>query len=101
MTEKKARRAKFTKEFKVEACKHVLEKGLKVVEAAKSLGIDEVTLGRWVREFKKQGKGAFPGEGRLPEPEARIKALELEVKHLKLEADILKKAIGYFTERPK
>ena len=101
MSEKKPRRAKFPKEFKVEACKLVVEQGQKVVAAAKSLGVDEVTLGRWVREYRKQGREAFPGEGRLPETEARIKALENENRRLKMEADILKKAIAYFAERPK
>ncbi len=45
MTEKRSKRAKFTKEYKVEACKLVTERGLRVSQAAKDLGIDEVTLG--------------------------------------------------------
>lgn len=101
MTEKRSKRAKFTKEYKVEACKLVTERGLRVSQAAKDLGIDEVTLGRWVREYRKVGREAFPGEGKLPETEAKIRALETEVKTLKLEREILKKAMAYFVERPR
>jgi transposase len=101
MTEKKPRRAKFTKEYKLEACKLVIEKGQKVVDTARGMGVDQVTLSRWVREYRKQGKEAFPGEGRLPETDAKIRALEAEVRRLKLEAEILKKAMAYFVDRPK
>jgi transposase len=50
----------FTREFKLEAVKLVRERGVKVAQAARDLGVGENVLGRWVREAA-SGKGsAFP-----------------------------------------
>jgi len=56
-------RRMFTREFKLEAVKLVSERGVKVAQAARDLGIGENLLDRWVREAA-SGKGsAFPGRG--------------------------------------
>lgn len=43
-------RGMFTREFKLEVVKLVSERGVKVAQAARDLGIGENVLGRWVRE---------------------------------------------------
>lgn len=94
-------RRKFTKEFKVEACKLVLEKDRGIREVAQNLGIGEGMLGRWVRTYRSNRSEAFPGEGNLVGNEKRIRDLEAEVRRLSLEREILKKAMAYFVEPPK
>ena len=42
-------RKRYTKEFKVDAVKMVVEQGQKQAETARNLGISESMLGRWVR----------------------------------------------------
>lgn len=98
---KTPKRAKFTKEFKVEACKLVTEQGLRVKDAASNLGVPEPLLGRWVREYRGSGRNAFPGEGKLPDSDSKIRELEAKVRRLTLEREILKKAMAYFVEPSK
>ena len=43
-------RRMFTREFKLEAVKLVSERGVKVAQAARDLGIGENVLGRWVSD---------------------------------------------------
>ena len=89
---KKKQRAKYTEEFKQEAINLVLTKGYKITEAARNLDVSTQNLGRWIKEYKANGDQAFPGNGNLPEDSERIRELEAEVKNLKMEKEILKKA---------
>ena len=92
----KKRRPSFTKEFKQGAVKLVLNQGYKVAEAARSLNVSEQAMGRWVREYKASTEEAFRGNGQLTEEKKRIRDLEAEVKQLRMEKDILKKATAFF-----
>ena len=44
----KTKRRKFTREFKAEAVKLLLEQGLTRAQASRDLGVTESVLGRWV-----------------------------------------------------
>ena len=92
-------RRSFTKEFKAEACKMVTVQGQSVRETAKNLGLSATVLCRWIRESKSP-------DARIPflegvRGENRVRELEVEVKRLRLEREILKKAMAYFVEVPK
>jgi transposase len=90
----------FTREFKLEAVKLVNERGVKVSQAARDLGIGENVLGRWVREAA-SGKGsAFPGRGVMRPEDAGVARLRKELARTKAERDILKKAIAFFAKEP-
>lgn len=89
---------RYPKEFKLEAIKLVTEQGLTQSEAAKNLGISQGVLGTWVRKFQANGFEAFPGSGKSMPEEQRIRDLEKKLKRVSMERDILKKAIGFFTE---
>ena len=95
------KRREFTKEFKAEAVRLVLEEGQTQVRVSEDLGIRYVLLNRWVREFRKDGKEAFPGKGHQTPEQQRISELERENRLLAQERDILKKAMAYFAEIPK
>ena len=93
-------RSMFTREFKLEAVKLVNERGVKVAQAARDLGIGENVLGRWVREAA-SGKGsAFPGRGVMRPEDAGVARLRKELARTKAERDILKKAIAFFAKEP-
>jgi transposase len=94
-------RKRYAKEFKVEAARLVIEQGLTQAKAAANLGVSTAIIGRWVRQFKEGGLESFPGSGKLPPSEEKVKNLEKELKRVTLERDILKKAIAYFAEVPK
>ena len=94
-------RKSYTKEFKLEAAKLVLEQGMKVAQAARDLGVSDYLLAKWVRQVREDGAEAFPGKGRLLPQDEAFRQLQKENHRLRMERDILKKAIAYFAETPK
>ena len=100
MDEKRARR-KFTKEFKIEAVRLVKQRAGKVTEVADNLGIHPVVLHRWIREFSEDPEYAFPGQGKMKTPDEEVHKLKKELKDLKEERDILKKALAIFSRQRK
>ena len=96
---KKGRR-NYDKEFKREAVRLVIEEGRKVSEVERNLGIGISTVSRWIREFKENPEYAFPGKGRLKEPDEEVRSLKRELERVKRERDILKKAITIFSKEP-
>lgn len=88
----KIRRTVYTKEFKRDAVRLVIEEGLSQAEACRRLGINQNSLSKWVRAFKETGGGAFPGKGHQTPKQEEIKRLREENRTLRMERDILKKA---------
>lgn len=88
-------RRKFTQEFKEDACKLVVDQGQMISVTARELGIGEPLLGRWVRDYR-DGKSS-----RNTDAESKLRELEAENRRLRMERDILKKAMAYFAEAPK
>ncbi len=94
------KRRTYEEEFKREAIRLVVEEGRKASEVENNLGIGKSLVSRWIREFKEDPEHAFPGQGRLKEPDEALRHLERENKILKEERDILKKAISIFSKNP-
>ena len=94
------RRRRFDREFKIESVRLVLQRGGSVSSVARDLGIDPGVLQRWKREFAEDTENAFPGKGRLKEPDEEVRRLNRENKYLKEERDILKKALAIFSKHP-
>lgn len=94
-------RKKYSKEFKLDAVSLVTEQNFNRAEAARSLGINANMLGRWVKEQESDDGQAFRGNGKLTPEQERIRTLEAEVKRLKMEKDILKKATVFFAAETK
>ncbi|HFD8837609.1 TPA: IS3 family transposase [Salmonella enterica] len=84
----------YSKEFKAEAIKTVLEKKLSISEGASQLSIPEGTLGQWVTAAR---KGLVtPGTRSVAELESEVLQLRKELNEARLERDVLKKATGVF-----
>ena len=95
-------RKHYTKEFKLDAISLVLDQGLTIAEAARSLGIRANMIGRWVKESQADTNGqAFRGNGKLTAEQEEIRRLKLENKRLKLERQILKEAAVFFAQETK
>lgn len=97
MTEKILRRS-FDKEFKVSAVKLVLESGKSVKTIAAELGISDNTLFNWKKKYLRDARDAFPGKGHMKPEQEELRKKDREIARLKMERDILKKAIAYFTK---
>jgi transposase len=89
-------RKHYTSEFKQEAVRLVTEQGLSIAQAARDLGINDNLLSRWKKELEAQGSQAFPGQGHVQEDE--LVRLRREVEVLRREREILKKAVGIFSQ---
>jgi transposase len=88
-------RSVFTREFKEEAIKMVIDGGLSQPEVCRRLSLGHSTLARWVRQAR---SGILSATKRSPvtEEEMEISRLRAENAELKMERDILKKASAYF-----
>ena len=93
-------RRKYTKEEKLEIVKLSLESAQTIKDLSIRYGVGQNSIYRWRSLYLKDSDHAFPGHGKkkLSETEERIAALERENRELKLERDILKKAVGIFSK---
>jgi transposase len=93
----KVKRKKYSKQFKLDAIQ-MYENGEKPMsQIERELGITDGLLGKWREDLRKvqDTEKVFPGNGNLPEQEARIRQLERENALLRQEKEILKKYWGY------
>jgi transposase len=91
-------RRSFSREFKLEAIKLVRERGVSVAQAARDLDVHPNVLRKWVRDFEADPQQAFPGQGKMKPEQLELERLRREVRKLKAERDILKKAAAYFAK---
>lgn len=86
---------------RLDAVNLVLEQNYTKADAARSLGINANVLGRWVKEFEDDDGHAFRGNGKLTPEQLELRQLREEVKCLKMEKEILKKATVFFAKEMK
>lgn len=89
----------YTKEFKLEAVQLVQTSGKSQAQIARDLGVADSTLSHWCKCLTEQGLKAFPGSGHQSPQEEEIRHLKREVEVLRQERDVLKKAIGIFSQQ--
>ena len=91
-------RGSYSREFKEDAVRLVTEKGIPVTQVAMDLGIHENTIYKWMRQYKADPVGAFPGKGRLKPQDEEFRKLQRENEVLREEREILKKALAIFSK---
>src|SRR4029450_10940910 len=99
MADRKPKRARrsFTEEFKAGAVRLVLDEGKSVGAAARDLDLTESSLGNWVEQARAdRGKGK-PGVLTSSERD-ELGRLRKEVRELRMERDVLKKATALFAK---
>lgn len=94
-------RRTYTKEFKLETLKMVETGEKSVSQIEREMGLPAGAIFRWQRQLRQDGNRAFPGHGKLKEAETRIQQLEKENANLRMERDILKKAVRVFSQSQK
>jgi transposase len=89
-------RRKYTAEFKADAVQLVVVGDRPIAQVARELGINESSLGYWVKTYREQhsDQSAAP----LPVEAARIAKLEAENRRLAEENAFLKKAAAFFAK---
>jgi transposase len=92
------KRARYDRQFKLDAVNMVVNGGRSVSEVSRDLGINPNLLHRWKRELTKEGNDAFPGKGRLSPQEEELQRVRRELAEAKEDRDILKKALAFFSK---
>lgn len=87
----------YTKAFKMEAAKLVQTSGKSMSQVAQELGVSDSSLSRWCREFGVHGEQAFPGSGHQTPEQEEVRRLKRELEVVRMERDILKKAVAIFS----
>ena len=89
----------FDRAFKLKAVDMSYQRD-NVRQLAQELGIVPKILYRWRTEFAILDKGSFPGNGnkKMTEHESEIARLKKELNDVRIERDILKKAVGIFSK---
>jgi transposase len=90
------RRRKYSPEFKEEAARMVAESSRSIAEVAREIGVNETTLGNWVREYREAHADDEPPLT-LSE-RARLRELERENRELRMKSEFLGKAAAFFAQ---
>jgi transposase len=93
-----SRRRRFTREFKIETVKLATNGDNSAAQVAADMGIHPNTLYKWVRQYSDKPQEAFPGIGHMTSEAEMIRQLKRENERLKMERDILKKAMAIFSK---
>ena len=99
--DKKQRRSAFTRyseEYRVNAAKMVIQKGLSPARVAKELGCSDESVRNWVKRYFKE---IAPSSPMGLSAEDRAYYWERRCKRAELEAEFLKKAAAYFAKESK
>ena len=90
-------RRAFTEEYKASAVEFVINDGRSIADVARSIGVHEMTLGKWV----KKARDAQDGEPVRPlneDERAELERLRSENRRLKMEAEFAKKVAAWFAK---
>ncbi len=87
-----------SKEFKIEAVRLLQEGSKSISELAMELGVKRTVIYRWKDQLEKEGENALGRKLGRPrkEDQSEVSKLRQELKEVKEERDILKKAAAYF-----
>lgn len=89
-------RRQFTDEFKAGAVRLVLDEGKTVAQVARDLDLTPSALGGWVKQARADRDGGK--SGLTTEERSELAQLRKQVRELKLERDLLKKAAAFFAK---
>jgi len=94
---KKRKRRSFSDEFKSETVRLIKESGKSVGEVARELDLTETAVRRWVQQTEIDAAQRPSGALTTEEREELVR-LRRDVKTLRMERDILKKATAFFAK---
>ena len=94
MERERRKRRKFTDEYKAEVVRLVQTSGKSVKQVADDLGLTETAVREWVKRAQRNGAGPTL----KVDERAELTQLRKEVRELRMERDILKKATAFFAK---
>ena len=92
---------KFSKSFKLEALRLLESSEKPAAEIERDLGITPGLLGKWKTRYKIDQESGKLASNELQAARREIRRLERELEIAQQERDILKKAVGIFSQQEK
>jgi transposase len=89
---------RYDKEFKINAV-NLYKNGKRASEISRDLGVPEGTFYYWVEQYGKEGENSFRGSGTPKASNEEVVRLRKELETVKMERDILKKAVAIFSKQ--
>jgi transposase len=90
------RPSKYPPEFRHDAALMVLDEDRSIADVARSVGVNEGTLGNWVAAERKKREQAR--DGLDIDERAELAVLRAEVKNLRMERDLLKRSVAFWVK---
>jgi transposase len=95
----KQRRA-FTPEYKLHIVQLIRDQGLSITQVCKDQSLGQSTIHRWLAQYDAELSGErVQGTVPITADQRRIRELEQQIKRLKEDNDILKKATAFFVKQ--
>lgn len=88
---------RYPDEFKIEAVKQVTDRGYKVGEVAKRLGVTTKSLHEWIKRYGDESAQ----HQTITAQQAELRRLKADLRRVTEERDILKEAAAYFASESK
>ena len=95
-----ASRKHYTDEFKREAVRLATAPGNSIAGVARDLGVNRTLIGHWIKNVESGKYEMTPSAPLKSEAQSEVEQLRRELAKVKMERDILKKALGYFAKDP-
>lgn len=90
----------YDREFKKNAVE-LYKSGKTLSQVCKDLDIPGSTLNGWIKQYKVEGEKSFPGSGHIKASNQEMHDLRKELDNVRMERDILKKALAIFSKQKK
>ncbi len=95
------KRRSFDVSFKLQVVQMIKDQGLSVAQVCRDMNLGETAVRRWLQQYEVELSGQ-PGIGKPLTPEQqRIRQLEAELRQLKQDNELLKKASAFFARELK
>src|SRR3954470_9025572 len=91
----RGRPSKYPPEFQRDAVAMVLDEQRSIADVARSIGVNEGTLGNWVAKARRERPA---GVGLNGDERAELDALRAEVTQLRMERDLLKRSMAFWVK---
>ena len=86
---------RYTEAFKLEAIKQISERGYKVTDVARRLGVTATSLNDWRKKYANSNPSAITGQ------QEELRRLKAELRRVTEERNILKEAAAFFANESK
>lgn len=90
---------RYEESFKKETVKYITENNKSVAQVAREIDVNENTVYNWMKKYGQEPE--IKSVQSFSSSEAELRALQKEMRELKEENDILKKAMHYFAKSPR